>query len=61
MPARFVTSVPVTNRAGIVLLFLFFNLDISTCDILCVTCVCHLLLVCVTCVCARACARHIYI
>ena len=54
------TNEVVTNRAGIVPSF-FFNLDICTCDIVCVTCVC-------VCVCVvrgegvaayvRACLRH---
>ena len=46
MPSRFVTNEVVTNRAGIAP---FIHLGISTCDIVCVTCV----YVCV-CVCARA-------
>ena len=49
-PAHFVTNEVVTNRAGIATFSSHF--DISTCDIVCVTCVC----VCV-CVCARARAR----
>ena len=59
MPARFVTNEVVTNRAGIVLFFLFLffpHLDISTFDIVCVICVYVSLCVCV-CVCVRACVR----
>ena len=44
MPARFVTNEVVTDRAGIAPFF--SHLDISTCDI-----------VSVTCVCVRACVR----
>ena len=50
MPARFVTNEVVTNPAGIAPFF--SHLDISTCDIVFVTCVC----VCV-CVCVCACVR----
>ena len=51
MPARFVTNEVVTNRAGIALCF--SHLDISTCDIVSVFCVC----MCVCGACVRACVR----
>ena len=38
MPAHFVTNEVVTNCAGIVTFF--SHLNIGTCDIVCVTCVC---------------------
>ena len=48
MPARFVTKEVVRNRAGIAPFF--SHLDISTCDIVSVTCVCVR-------ACMRACVR----
>ena len=58
MPARFVTNEVVTNPAGIAPFF--SHLDISTCDIVFVTCVCVCVCVCVracVCTCVRACVR----
>ena len=56
IPARFVINEVVTNRAGIAPFF--SHLDISTCDIVSVTCVCVCVRACVracVCACVRAC------
>ena len=54
MPARFFTNEVVTNRAGIAPFF--SHLDVSTCDIVSVTCVCVCVRACVR-ACERACVR----